>query len=74
MRAVKLKTAYLHNPLGIDIAVPRLFWNCSGGVTQTAYQLVCRDDAENALWDSGKTAGNTMRVQYAGKSLKSRSE
>lgn len=52
MRAVKLKTAYLHNPLGIDIAVPRLFWNCSGGVTQTAYQVVCRDDAGNALWDS----------------------
>lgn len=74
MRAVKLKTAYLHNPLGIDIAVPRLFWNCSCCVTQTAYQVVCRDDAGNALWDSGKTAGNTMLVKYAGKSLESRSE
>ena len=74
MRAVKLKTAYLHNPLGIDIAVPWLFWNCSGGVTQTAYQVVCRDDARNTLWDSGKTAGNTMLVKYAGKSLESRSE
>ncbi|MGN0998468.1 MAG: family 78 glycoside hydrolase catalytic domain [Faecousia sp.] len=73
MRATKLKTEYLHNPTGIDIVCPRLQWNCADGVAQTAYQVVCRDDAGNTLWDSGKTAGNTMRVAYAGESLKSRS-
>ena len=73
MRATKLKTEYLHNPMGIDIVCPRLQWNCADGMAQTAYQVVCRDDAGNTLWDSGKTAGNTMRVTYAGESLKSRS-
>lgn len=72
MIATNLKTEYLKNPIGIDIAKSRLFWNCAGGVTQTAWQLICRDDAGNTLWDSGKTAGSTMRVQYAGKKLKSR--
>lgn len=42
-------------------------------MTQTAYQVLCRDDAGQLLWDSGKTAGNTMRVPYAGKALGSRS-
>ena len=73
MIATKLKTEYLHNPLGIDIVQPRLQWNCEDGITQTAYQVVCRDDAGNALWDSGKTVGSTMRIQYAGELLKSRS-
>ena len=73
MRAINLKTEYLQNPLGIDIVEPRLQWNCEDGITQTAYQVVCRDDAGNTLWDSGKTAGNTMRVHYAGEPLKSRS-
>ena len=74
MRAVKLKTEYLHNPLGIDIAVPRLSWNCEGGITQTAFQVICRDENGKLLWDSGKTDGSTMRVQYGGERLKSRSK
>lgn len=73
MRAINLKTEYLHNPLGIDITAPRLFWNCEGGVTQTAYQILCRDEEGHTLWDSGKTPGSAMRAQYAGEALKSRS-
>ena len=73
MIAVGLKTEYLKNPIGMDFVEPRLQWNCEGGITQTAYQVVCRDDAGNTLWDSGKTAGNTMRVSYEGDALKSRS-
>lgn len=73
MIAVNLRTEYLKDPMGIDIAKPRLFWNCQNGVTQTAYQVICRDEDGNTLWDSGKTMGRTMRVSYAGKSLKSRS-
>ena len=60
--------------MGIDIVQPRLQWNCEGGITQTAYQVICRDDNGKTLWDSGKTAGSTMRVQYAGERLNSRSK
>ena len=74
MIATKLKTEYLYNPLGIGMVQPRLQWNCDGGVTQTAYQVVCRDENGNLFWDSGKTTGSAMRVQYAGEPLKSRSK
>ena len=73
MLAVNIKTEYLHNPMGIDIVQPRLFWNCEGGVTQTAYQILCRDEEGYTLWDSGKTPGSAMRAQYAGETLTSRS-
>ena len=73
MLAVNIKTEYLHNPMGIDIVQPRLFWNCEGGVTQTAYQILCRDEEGHTLWDSGKTPGSAMRAQYAGEVLTSRS-
>ncbi|MGN1002178.1 MAG: family 78 glycoside hydrolase catalytic domain, partial [Oscillospiraceae bacterium] len=69
----KLRTEYLKNPLGIDIAQPWLFWNCEGGVTQAAWQILCRDEEGHTLWDSGKTPGSVMRAQYAGEALKSRS-
>ena len=74
MIAVKLKTEYLHNPLGIDIVRPRLQWNCKDGITQTAYQVLCRDENGRLLWDSGKTDGSTMHVSYGGETLKSRSK
>ena len=40
MKAVKLKTEYLKNPLGIDIKNPRFMWNCEGGKAQSAYRLI----------------------------------
>lgn len=39
MQAIRLKTAHLNSPLGIDIHTPFLSWNIEGGVKQTAYQL-----------------------------------
>lgn len=72
MNAIQLKTEYLRDPIGIDITVPRLFWNCAGGVTQTAYQLVCRDESGEILWDSGKVESPSMRVIYGGAPLGSR--
>ena len=56
MKAINIKTEYLKNPLGIDIENPRVMWNCEGGVTQTAYQIVTED------WDSGKVESNSMRA------------
>lgn len=73
MKAVKLKTEYLKDPIGIDIPRPRLQWNCLGGVSQTAWQVLCRDDAGRTLWDSGRTEGGGMCAVYAGEPLKSRS-
>ena len=65
MRAINLKCEYLKSPIGIDIKKPRLFWNCEGGITQTAYQIV----ADN--WDSGKVQSSSMRAEYS-KELKPR--
>lgn len=70
MKAIKLRTEYLKNPLGIDIKEPCLMWKCEGGVTQNAYQIVCVDDENHVLWDSGKVNGNTMRVIYSGEKTK----
>ncbi len=58
MIAIRLKTEHLFDPLGIDIRQPRLFWNCEGGVKQTAYQIVTEK------WDSGKVESNVMHVEY----------
>ncbi len=58
MKAVRLRTEYLLDPLGIDIQKPRLQWNCAGGVKQTAYQIRC------AQWDSGKVASSSMQAVY----------
>jgi len=72
MIAINLKTEHLADPVGIDIKNPRLMWNCEGGFRQSAYRVVCKDDAGNIFWDTGKVQGSTMRVQYAGEILSSR--
>ncbi|MBQ6973242.1 MAG: family 78 glycoside hydrolase catalytic domain [Oscillospiraceae bacterium] len=65
MKAIRLKTDYLTDPLGIDVRQPRLQWHCDGGVQQTAYQIV----TEN--WDSGRVESASMHADYP-KELKSR--
>ncbi|MBR3184722.1 MAG: family 78 glycoside hydrolase catalytic domain [Oscillospiraceae bacterium] len=70
MKAIRLKTEYLTEPVGIDRQQPRLMWNCAAersgagpakgesGVKQTAYQIV----TEN--WDSGKVESSSMHAIY----------
>lgn len=72
MNAIRLKTEYLFNPVGIDIDRPRLFWNCQGGVTQTAYQIIAADDNGVTLWDSGRVESSSMRVQWGGEPVPAR--
>lgn len=67
MQAIRLKTEHLDNPVGVDFAAPRLFWNCAGGKKQTAYQILASDDAGNPLWDSGKVESASMRADWGGK-------
>lgn len=58
MKAIRLKTEYLFDPLGIDTLHPRMMWNCEDGLKQTAYQIL----TEN--WDSGKVESSVMHAEY----------
>ena len=60
MKAIRLRCEYLKNPIGTDVENPRLFWNCEGGVTQSAYRILATDDENNTLWDSGKVKSSQM--------------
>lgn len=72
MKAIRLKTEYLSNPMGIDIDRPRLFWNCEGGIKQTAYQIIASDDTGTLLWNSGEVESADLRVQWGGAPVPSR--
>ena len=72
MKAIRLQTEYLSEPLGLGIAVPRFSWNCGSGITQTAYQIIARRKNE-IIWDSGKEASSSMtHIPYGGQPLHSR--
>ena len=58
MKAARIRTEYLKDPLGIDIRRPRIFWNCEGGVKQTAYEIVT---AEGSL---GKAETDRMEARW----------
>lgn len=66
MQAIRLKTEYLTNPVGIDVTAPSLMWNCEGGAMQTAYRIIAEDDAGEVLWDSGKVVSRAMRAAWGG--------
>lgn len=66
MQAVRLKTEHLSEPVGVDFAAPRLYWNCEGGKKQTAYQIVAVDDSGCTLWDSGRAASAAMCAKWGG--------
>ena len=74
MKAIRLKTEYLYNPVGIDINRPLLSWNCEEGLRQSACQILATDDCGRLLWDSGKTAISSMRAEWAGESVKPRTK
>lgn len=72
MRAVRLKVEYLNEPIGIGNTSPRFFWNCEGGICQSAYRIIAKRDSET-LWDTGKVPSSEMtQIRYEGKKLRSR--
>ena len=72
MKAIRLQTEYLFEPLGLGNPQPRFYWNCEGGKTQSAYRIECVRDGET-VWDSGKVNSASMtHIQYEGTPLKSR--
>jgi len=80
--AVKLRTEYHTNPLGIDITKPRLSWIIESGAkgqVQTAYRILVSSSQKNLdkqkadIWDSGKVnSDKTNQIEYKGIPLKSR--
>lgn len=79
-----LRCEYLEDPLGIDIARPRLSWvlnSTERGQRQTACQiLVASSEAKVRAnqgddWDSGKVStADSIQVPYAGRPLESHAE
>ena len=63
MKAIRIKTEFLSNPIGVDFQNPLISWNCEGGIKQTAYRIVASSGGAVA-WDSGKIESGDMRVIY----------
>jgi alpha-L-rhamnosidase len=76
-----LRCEYLTNPLGIDVAKPRLSWIIESNrreERQTAFQVLVASSEEllkkdkGDLWDSRKVASDqSTQLEYAGKPLES---
>ena len=69
MKAIRLRTEYLRDPIGIDILRPRLFWNCEGGTRQTAYEILVVSDTDQTLWRSGKVCSRAMHCPWGAEPL-----
>lgn len=80
----KLRCEYKTDPIGIDVAQPRLSWllnpvaAAQRGLAQSAYQVLVSSSrttleaGQGDLWDSGKVAsGQSVNVEYTGKELAS---
>lgn len=84
LRTFELSCEHAINPLGLDVAHPRLSWKMRAaavndrGQLQTAYQVLVASTAAKLraghgdLWDAGKMpSGQSVLVDYAGKPLMS---
>ncbi|MFD0710395.1 glycoside hydrolase family 78 protein [Paenibacillus sp. GCM10027626] len=77
LQALRLRTEFLDNPLGIDVTEPRLGWIADGqgrrGASQTAYRILAATSLEKLshdegdLWDSGKVdTDQSQHIEYSG--------
>ncbi len=77
-----LRCEYLKDPLGLDVARPRLSWHLADdrrGARQRAYRILVASSvdalAEDAadVWDSGRVESDrSIHVEYGGPKLRSR--
>ena len=87
IRPARLRLEYRDNPLGIDVAAPRLSWLDTSadpkarGLRQTAYRILVASSeralgaGQGDLWDTGKVAsGDSAQIVYGGKPLASGAE
>jgi alpha-L-rhamnosidase len=74
LRVHNLRCEYLHNPLGLGIAQPRLSWQLISdqrGVMQSAYQILVKDEGVE-VWNTGKVLSDqSIHVPYSGPALRS---
>ncbi|MDF2439539.1 MAG: alpha-L-rhamnosidase [Abditibacteriota bacterium] len=80
----QLRAEYRVNPVGLDVARPRLSWivtSSQRGQKQTAYQILVAGTQSTLkrnrgdLWDSGRVASNeTAHILYSGRPLGSRQQ
>ena len=66
MKAIRLKTEALRNPIGIDRRMPKLSWNCTDGQKQLAYEIQATDDKGKVLWESRKIKSSSMYAAWKG--------
>ncbi|MGB0370066.1 MAG: alpha-L-rhamnosidase N-terminal domain-containing protein [Opitutales bacterium] len=72
-----LRCEYLENPVGIDVAQPRLSWTIphkTRGDVQTAYRVKVSSEPTGGgdLWDSGKVESDqSIHVKYEGPAMRS---
>ena len=84
IRTAEPRCEYLANPLGIDVARPRLSWVLEAihpgdrGLKQSAYRILVASSAQaleagtGDLWDSGKVdSDQSTQIAYRGKALAS---
>jgi len=76
----RLNCEYLENPLGIDMAKPRLSWNFTSAAQnqfQTAYEILVSDNEKDSkllkgnCWQTGKIISTeNIHIEYNGQPLK----
>ena len=72
MKAIRLRTDYLTEPLGLGNSSPRFYWNCEDIMKQTAYQIIAKRN-DKIVWNSGKVDSPSMtHICYEGEPLRSR--
>ena len=79
LQVVDLSCEHKINPLGVDLAAPRLSWKLSGpgkDIMQTAYSIRVSADknfsSKNTSWQSGKiNSAESVLQSYAGQALQS---
>jgi alpha-L-rhamnosidase len=75
VRVGGLTVEHLTDPLGIDVAKPRLGWTLPAGGAQTAYEIAVSRSATDRpdVWDSGRVASaQSFDVGYGGRALTAR--
>lgn len=63
MKAFRLRTEHMKNPMGIDVQHPTLSWNCQCGYMQSAYRVQVKS-GDCLVWDSEKINGSAMQISY----------
>jgi len=75
---VKLQCEHLINPLGVDVANPRLSWQLDDplkGALQAAYQMIVGTDSasvaqgEGNRWNTRMIPSDSMLISYSGQKL-----